>query len=98
MIKKISSILILIFLTSCAQNVAVLGPTLSFVTTGSVNHALMSGTINTGIKHQTGKDVSEHMVQSLDQPLDCSLANSNELDAVFFYDYGDFDCHLIENQ
>ena len=98
MIKKISSILILIFLTSCAQNVAVLGPTLSFVTTGSVNHAFMSGTINTGIKHQTGKDVSEHMVQSLDQPLDCSLANSNELDAVFFYDYGDFDCHLIENQ
>ena len=58
----------------------------------------MSGTINTGIKNQTGKDVSEHMVQSLDKPLDCSLENSNELDAVFFDDYGDFDCHLIENQ
>jgi len=38
------------------------------------------------------------MAQSLDQPLDCSLANSNELDAVFFNDYGDFDCHLVENQ
>jgi hypothetical protein len=38
------------------------------------------------------------MVQSLDQPLDCSLANSNELDGVFFNDYGDFDCHLVENQ
>ena len=98
MIKKISSILILLFLTSCAQNVAVLGPTLSFVATGSINHALMSGTINSGIKNQTGKDVSEHMVQSLDKPLDCSLANSNELDAVFFDDYGDFDCHLIENK
>ena len=83
MIKKISCILVLIFLTSCAQNVAVLGPTLSFVSTGSIGHALMSGTINTGVKHKTGKDVSEHMVQSLDQPLDCSLANSNELDAVF---------------
>jgi hypothetical protein len=98
MIKKISCILVLIFLTSCAQNVAVLGPTLSFVSTGSIGHALMSGTINTGVKHKTGKDVSEHMVQSLDQPLDCSLANSNELDAVFFNDYGDFDCHLVENQ
>ena len=98
MIKKISCILVLIFLTSCAQNVAVLGPTLSFVSTGSIGHALMSGTINTGVKHKTGKDVSEHMVQSLDQPLDCSLANSNELDAVFFSDYGDFDCHLVENQ
>ena len=68
MIKKISCILVLIFLTSCAQNVAVLGPTLSFVSTGSIGHALMSGTINTGVKHKTGKDVSEHMVQSLDQP------------------------------
>ena len=86
------------FLTSCAQNVAILGPTLSYVSTGSVGHAIMSGVINTGVKHETGKDVSEHMVQSLDKPLDCSLANSNELDAVFFNDYGDFDCHLVENQ
>jgi len=38
------------------------------------------------------------VVQSLDKPLDCSLANSNELDAVFFNDYGNFDCHLVENQ
>ena len=98
MIKKLISILLLMFLTSCAQNVAILGPTLSYVSTGSVGHAIMSGVINTGVKHETGKDVSEHMVQSLDKPLDCSLANSNELDAVFFNDYGDFDCHLVENQ
>tara|TARA_B100001079_G_scaffold121502_1_gene104335 strand:- start:437 stop:733 length:297 start_codon:yes stop_codon:yes gene_type:complete len=98
MIKKLSIILLLMFLTSCAQNVAILGPTLSYVSTGSVGHAIMSGVINTGVKHETGKDVSEHVVQSLDKPLDCTLANSNELDAVFFNDYGNFDCHLVENQ
>ena len=98
MIKKLSSIFLLMFLTSCAQNVAILGPTLSYVSTGSVGHAIMSGVINTGVKHETGKDVSEHVVQSLDKPLDCTLANSNELDAVFFNDYGNFDCHLVENQ
>jgi hypothetical protein len=98
MIKKFSSILLLMFLTSCAQNVAILGPTLSYVSTGSVGHAIMSSVINTGVKHETGKDVSEHVVQSLDKPLDCTLANSNELDAVFFNDYGNFDCHLVENQ
>jgi len=98
MIKKIISILFLVFLTSCAQHVAILGPTLSYVSTGSVGQAVMSGLINSGVKHKTGKNVSEHMVQSLDKPLDCSLANSNELDAVFFNDYGDFDCHLVENQ
>ena len=88
MIKKFSSILLLMFLTSCAQNVAILGPTLSYVSTGSVGHAIMSGVINTGVKHETGKDVSEHVVQSLDKPLDCTLANSNELVAVFFNDHG----------
>jgi len=98
MIKKLISIFLLMFLTSCAQNVAILGPTLSYVSTGSVGHAIMSGVINTGVKHETGKDVSEHVVQSLDKPLDCTLANSNELDAVFFNDYGNFDCHLVENQ
>ena len=98
MIKKLINILLLMFLTSCAQNVAILGPTLSYVSTGSVGHAIMSGVINTGVKHETGKDVSEHVVQSLDKPLDCTLANSNELDAVFFNDYGNFDCHLVENQ
>ena len=98
MIKKFISILLLMFLTSCAQNVAILGPTLSYVSTGSVGHAIMSGVINTGVKQETGKDVSEHVVQSLDKPLDCTLANSNELDAVFFNDYGNFDCHLVENQ
>ena len=98
MLKKFSSILLLMFLTSCAQNAAILGPTLSYVSTGSVGHAIMSGVINTGVKHETGKDVSEHVVQSLDKPLDCTLANSNELDAVFFNDYGNFDCHLVENQ
>jgi len=98
MIKKLISILLLMFLTSCAQNVAILGPTLSYVSTGSVGNAIMSGAINTGVKQKTGKNVSEHVVQSLDKPLDCTLSNSNELDAVFFNDYGDFDCHLVENQ
>ena len=53
MIKKISTILFLILLTGCAQNVAFLGPTLTFVSTGSVGNAVMSGVFNTGVKHKT---------------------------------------------
>ena len=49
MIKKISIIIFFMLLTGCAQNVAVLGPTLTFVSTGSVGHALMSGAFNTGV-------------------------------------------------
>ena len=60
------------FLTGCAQSLAVLGPAMTVVTTGSVNQALLSGSINSGVKHKTGKGVSEHMVESFNEPIDCS--------------------------
>ena len=64
---------------------------MTIATTGSVNQALLSGTINTGVKHQTGKGVSEHMVQSLNEPIDCSMTSSNELAEMFFDDYSNLD-------
>tara|TARA_B100001057_G_scaffold140711_1_gene140431 strand:- start:130 stop:426 length:297 start_codon:yes stop_codon:yes gene_type:complete len=92
--KKFLKILfILITFSGCTQNTALLGPALSVATSGSINQALLSGSINTGIKHQTGKSVSEHMVQSLEQNLDCSNYNSNELTEVFFVNYSDIDCY-----
>ena len=63
------TLIIFIFLTGCAQSVAVLGPAVTVATTGNMSQALVSGTINTGIKHQTGKNVGEHMTQSFDQKL-----------------------------
>ena len=97
MIKNLKLLIIFIFLTGCAQSVAVLGPAVTVATTGSVNQALLSGTINTGIKNQTGKNVSEHMVQSFNEPLDCSMTSSNELAEIFFDDYNDLDCYLEKN-
>ena len=97
MIKNLKLLFIFIFLTGCAQSVAVLGPAVTVATTGSVNQALLSGTINTGIKNQTGKNVSEHMVQSFNEPLDCSMTSSNELAEIFFDDYNDLDCYLEKN-
>ena len=85
------------FITSCAQSVALLGPAVTVATTGSINQALLSGTINTGVKYQTGKDVSEHMVQSFNEPLDCSMTSSNELADMFFDDYSNIDCYVEKN-
>ena len=95
--KKFSLLIIFILLTGCTQSVAVLGPALTVATTGNINQALISSTINTGIKHQTGKNVSEHMVQSLNEPLDCSMTSSNELADVFFDDYSNLDCYVENN-
>ena len=97
MIKNLKLLFIFIFLTGCAQSVAVIGPTVTVATTGSVNQALLSGTINKGIKHQTGKNVSEHMVQAFNEPLDCSMKSSNELAEMFFDEYNDLDCYLEKN-
>ena len=97
MIKKLKLLIIFIFLTGCAQSVAVLGPAITVATTGNVNQALLSGTINTGIKHKTGKNVSEHMVQSFNEPLDCSMTTSNELAEMFFDDYSNLDCYVKNN-
>ena len=97
MIKNLKFFTIFILLTGCAQSVAVLGPAVTVATTGSINQALLSGTINTGVKHKTGKDVSEHMVQSLNEPIDCSMTSSNELAEMFFDDYNNLDCYLEKN-
>ena len=95
--KKFTLLIIFILLTGCAQSVAVLGPALTVATTGNINQALISSTINTGVKHQTGKNVSEHMVQSLNEPLDCFMTSSNELADVFFDDYSNLDCYVENN-
>jgi len=96
-IKNLKILFIFIFLSGCTQSLAVLGPALTVATTGNVNQALLSGTINTGVKHQTGKGVSEHMVQSLNEPIDCSMTSSNELAEMFFDDYNNLDCYLEKN-
>ena len=97
MIKNFKISIIFLFLTGCAQSVAVFGPAITVATTGSVNQALLSGTINTGVKHKTGKGVSEHMVQSLNEPIDCSMTSSNELAEMFFDDYINLDCYVEKN-
>ena len=97
MFKYINLLIIFFLLNGCTQSVALLGPALSVATTGSVNQALLSGTINSGIKHQTGKGLSEHMVQSLNEPLDCSMTSSNELAEIFFDDYNNLDCYVEKN-
>ena len=97
MIKNLKLLIIFVLLTGCAQSVAVLGPAITVATTGSVSQALLSGTINTGIKHQTGKGISEHMVQTLNEPIDCSMTSSNELAEMFFDDYSNLDCYVEKN-
>jgi len=92
-IRILILISIYIFFTGCTQSVAVLGPAVTIAKTGNLNQALLSATINTGFKQQTGKGISEYMVQSFNEPINCSHTSSNELAEIFFDDYSNLDCY-----
>ena len=88
-----------IFLTGCAQNLALLGPAFSVVKTGSIQQALIGESINQGIKSETGKDVSEHAMSLLSDEveiLECDNTYSNGLQKIFFYKSEDPDCKEIQ--
>ena len=98
--KKIYFILFsLIFLTGCAQNFAMLGPAISVVKTGGIQHAIVGETINYGVKNKTGKNVSEHAMSLLPDEVElqeCDNTYSNSLQKIFFDKPEDPDCKKIQ--
>ena len=91
-----------IFLTGCAQNLALLGPAFSVVKTGGVQHALVGETINYGVKNKTGKKVSEHAMGLLSDEIEiienqeCDNTYSNDIQKIFFVKSEDSDCKEIQ--
>ena len=61
--KKILGCLLgLTLLTSCAESLALLGPTSTAVTGGNITQSAFSTAVNYGVKKQTGKSAMEHMM------------------------------------
>ena len=53
----------LIFLTGCAESLALLGPTsTTAVTGGNIAQSALSSALNYGVKKQTGKSPMEHAI------------------------------------
>ena len=86
-------------LTACAQNLALLGPAVSIVKTGGVQHAIVGETINQGVKNKTGKNVSEHAMSLFSdnaENQECNDTHSNSLQNIFFNKSDDEDCKKIQ--
>ena len=98
--RKIQFLLMsFILITGCAQNLALLGPVVSIATTGGIQHAVVGGTINHGIKKETGKDVSEHVMNLMDNKTidqECKSIYSNSLQEVFFENSDNIECKSIQ--
>ncbi len=61
--KKILGLLLgLLLLTSCAESLALLGPTSTAATGGNIAQSAFSSAVNFGVKKQTGKSPMEHAI------------------------------------
>ena len=61
--KEILGLLLgLLLLTSCAESLALLGPTSTAVTGGNIAQSAFSSAVNYGVKKQTGKSPMEHAI------------------------------------
>ena len=61
--KEILGLLLgLLLLTSCAESLALLGPTSTAATGGNIAQSAFSSAVNFGVKKQTGKSPMEHAI------------------------------------
>ena len=61
--KKILGFLLgLTLLTGCAESLALLGPSSTAVTGGNIAQSAFSSAVNYGVKKQTGKSATEHIL------------------------------------
>ena len=66
-LKKIYFLfLISVFLSGCIQSTALLGPSITIVTTGNVMQAGLQYGANTAIKNETGKDALTHLKDAVE--------------------------------
>ena len=60
--KILGSMLLLTLLSSCAESLALLGPTSTAVTGGNIAQSALSSSLNYGVKKRTGKSPMEHAI------------------------------------
>ena len=87
------------FLTGCAQNLALLGPAFSIAKTGGIQQALVSETVNYGVKKNTGKNIGEHLLKSVNKEIknhECKDTHGNILKGISFNTLKNMDCKKIK--
>ena len=65
--KLFLNILILLFLTGCFQNTAMIGPAMTLVSTGSTSQAFGSFLTNKAVEEETGMQAHELIVKKVEE-------------------------------
>ncbi len=67
MIKLFLNFFIFIFLTGCFQTTAMVGPTMTLVSTGNISHALGAFATNKAVEEETGMQTHEFIVKKVEE-------------------------------
>ena len=60
--KIIANLMLIVFLTGCAETIALFGPASTSIGGGNVAQSAFSSAVNYGVKKQTGKSAMEHAI------------------------------------
>ena len=103
--KSIFFVAIFIILNGCAQFTAVLGPTFTMATTGSVVQTSATMATSYGVKKKTGKSPGEHLNSLVKESFEvnssltqkenvkkCQIIHTSSLNKIFFSTLDELDC------
>ena len=87
--------LLLTLLSSCAESLALLGPTSTAVTGGNIAQSALSSAVNYGVKKQTGKSAMEHAIAYAEE---MNPQKKKEPCLSFFEKTNSEICAIVKNQ
>ena len=93
--KILGSMLLLTLLSSCAESLALLGPTSTAVTGGNIAQSALSSAVNYGVKKQTGKSAMEHAITYAEE---MNPQKKKEPCLSFFEKTNSEICAIVKNQ
>ena len=83
-----------IILSGCAQSTAMLGPAISFASSGNVSQASLTYFTNKAVEKETGMNTLQYVTEkTMDTEIrDCEIIHSAEINQIFFETLDVIDC------
>ena len=76
---KILGLLILFFLNNCMQSTAMIGPTMTLVSTGNLYQASLSYGANKAVEKETGMQTTEYLINKIEDNQKKDISTDDEI-------------------
>ena len=76
---KVLGLLILFFLNNCMQSTAMIGPTMTLVSTGNLYQASFSYGANKAVEKETGMQTTEYLINKIEDNQKKEISTDDEI-------------------